>query len=178
MAPEAKQQCTIALLIQRMFLSPGLLAFSPLLTVCISRYGWRNALRIISGVILVFGVAFGSVLIDPPTDENIEICKKVKAHLGEDKPEVVPLTEDACVDIGNNLQVMIDRTPENQSLCEELKEEHHEDLTRQKQQKKCCFSSDHYEVLDMMKSFEPWVWSIGLTLSLMGWTFFIINFVS
>ncbi|XP_071800098.1 monocarboxylate transporter 13-like [Asterias amurensis] len=155
----------------------GLLAFSPLLTVCISRYGWRNALRIISGVILVFGVAFGLVLVDPPTYEKETCIKNDEAHLGEDKPEVVPLTEDACVDIGNNLQVMIDRTPENQSLCEELKE-HHEDLTRQKQQKKCCFSSDNYEVLDMMKSFEPWVWSIGLTLSLMGWTFFTINFAS
>ena len=176
MAPEAKQQCTIALLIQRMFLSPGLLAFSPLLTVCISRYGWRNALRIISGVILVFGVAFGLVLVDPPTYEKETCIKNDEAHLGDDIPEVVPLTEDG-VDIGNNLQVTIDRTPENQSLCEELKE-HHEDLTRQKQQKKCCFSSDHYELLDMMKSFEPWVWSIGLTLSLMGWTFFIINFVS
>ncbi|XP_033637200.1 monocarboxylate transporter 13-like isoform X1 [Asterias rubens] len=154
----------------------GLLAFSPLLTVCISRYGWRNALRIISGVILVFGVAFGLVLVDPPTNEKETCIKNDEAHLGDDIPEVVPLTEDG-VDIGNNLQVTIDRTPENQSLCEELKE-HHEDLTRQKQQKKCCFSSDHYELLDMMKSFEPWVWSIGLILSLMGWTFFTINFAS
>ncbi|XP_033638629.1 monocarboxylate transporter 9-like [Asterias rubens] len=155
--------------------SLGILIFSPLLTACITQYGWRNALRIVSSGIFVMGVAIGLILRDPSTTVN---DRQDVADIEDGSKEASPLNEEETNVYGcEDVQPSIDGNPEIQSLFEEPKMQD-EDLTRLQEEKKCCFSSYHCEVLEMMTRFEPTAWGIGITLSQIGWTFFIINFAS
>ncbi|XP_071796189.1 monocarboxylate transporter 13-like isoform X2 [Asterias amurensis] len=129
--------------------SLGILIFSPLLTACITQYGWRNALRIVSSGIFVMGVAIGLILRDPSTTVN---DRQDVADIEDGSKEASPLNEEETnVDGCEDVQPSIDGNPEIQSLFEEPKGQD-EDLTRLQEEKKCCFSSYHCEVLEMMTS--------------------------
>ena len=121
------------------------------------------------------GVAIGLILRDPSTTVN---DRQDVADIEDGSKEASPLNEEETNVYGcEDVQPSIDGNPEIQSLFEEPKMQD-EDLTRLQEEKKCCFSSYHCEVLEMMTRFEPIAWGIGITLSQIGWTFFIINFVS
>ena len=157
----------------------GMLAVSPLLTNLIISYGWRIALRIIAGGLLVSGLASVAFLKNPPLGDNSTDTKcppeKTARGSGDEKsPETTTwlklnsLSEE-CINNGNTKDMHSNslRLEEEEREGEEEEEEKLDDLR-----------PGVKSGLEMVKHLDPWAYFIATILALLGWTFFIINFVS
>ncbi|XP_038056130.1 monocarboxylate transporter 9-like [Patiria miniata] len=143
----------------------GMLAFSPLLTILITNYGWRNALRVLSGGIFVVGVADGLLLTDPPTTEDTPLLQNRYEDTEQNEHEMKNILEWGRAD----------------ESCEKENEE----KKRTEQDDAIVSNRESYntkhdwcEVRRMMRSLELWLWSVANFLTFLGWTFFDINFAS
>ena len=137
-----------------------MLAFSPLLTAFITRYGWRNALRIISGGILVVGIANCSLLSDPPSKEDYEAVPRKTSNENHDLEamnQAAPVSNDKCAEENSD----VTRAPK-----------HGRKEKAQAPTNRCG------RLYSFVKDVEAWAWCISVTLSYIGWSFFNLNFVS
>ncbi|XP_038057253.1 monocarboxylate transporter 13-like [Patiria miniata] len=143
----------------------GMLVFSPVLTTCISHYGWRGALRILGGGILVLGVANGMFLTDPPTEDY--------TAAPDDEP---PDEKHELENMGKMKQV-----PEGGTKGSDYEKRsskgHGADLNEGNNDLQVN-NIDSCGFLHLIKSLEVWLWSIGVLFGYIGWNFFNINFAS
>ncbi|XP_038075529.1 monocarboxylate transporter 13-like [Patiria miniata] len=152
--------------------SCGMLAFSPLLTALITHYGWRNALRILSGGILVIGIADGLLLADPPSTEDY--AKAPDESPGDEKHELESMVpgkqvhDDGCIETDDDAREIDDRTTNDEEAnisnqgSPELGEERH-------------FRG---RLISALTNPEAWAWYLATVFSFLGWTFFNINYAS
>ncbi|XP_022101712.1 monocarboxylate transporter 10-like [Acanthaster planci] len=139
----------------------GMLVFSPVMTASITRYGWRKALRILSGGILGAGLASSVFLTNPPTEDY--------AAAPDKSPERKL-----------NLQSMVPMKTDPEGGIKETAGESmdHEANTNEENTEAGGNYIAKPGILVLIKSTEVWLWSVGIVFAFLGWTFFNINFAS
>ncbi|XP_022101789.1 monocarboxylate transporter 14-like [Acanthaster planci] len=153
--------------------STGMLVFSPMLTAFITRYGWRNALRILSGGILAVGIADCLLLTDPPSTEGYAAGPRetpTEKHELESMVRVGHIGDDGHAEEGGGVaRASTDESIETEATisCSELPQ-------MEPQVDTDCRGRLHSFVTDV----EVWAWCVSVTLSHFGWAFFDLNFAS
>ncbi len=149
-----------------------MLAVSPFLTHLIISYGWRIALRIISGVVLVSGLASGAFLKNPPLGDNSTDTKcppetTARGSEDENSPETTAWLKLNSLNAERINDDNVNDREDNKHVSMEGEEETPNDLR-----------PGVKGGLEMVKHLDPWAYFIATVLALLGWTFFVINFVS
>ncbi|XP_022101709.1 monocarboxylate transporter 13-like [Acanthaster planci] len=143
----------------------GMLVFSPVVTICITHYGWRDALRILSGGILAAGLASSAFLTNPPTEDYAAAADE-SLEKKQEMETMVPAKKDpeGCT------------KGKNSGECGSKDNETNEKEENIEEAEGNTVSNPGFFVL--IKSIEVWLWFIGSVLAYTGWTFFNINFAS
>ncbi|XP_038056502.1 monocarboxylate transporter 14-like [Patiria miniata] len=151
----------------------GMLAFSPLLTALITHYGWRNALRILSGGILVIGIADGLLLADPPSTEDYAWAPDESP--GDEKLELESMVpgkqvhDDGCIEeTDDDARETDDKITNN------------EEANNSNQASLEVGDERHFlgRLISALTNPEAWAWYCAVMFSYVGWTFFNINYAS
>ncbi|XP_022101707.1 uncharacterized protein LOC110985177 [Acanthaster planci] len=164
----------------------GVLSFSYLLTASINHYGWRGALRVFSGGILVVGAAAGSLLSDPPADEcsgaaeqggsrdqkqrgtdNVVVLEQIRAGGMEE-------TEDS----GIQGPPPRDDPGSEDVETEAAAGEGASDAVVSLDEPAVVHAANPPRLFALLKDPEAWLWSVANLLAFLGWAFFNINFAS
>ncbi|XP_038056396.1 monocarboxylate transporter 13-like [Patiria miniata] len=160
--------------------SLGMLAFSPLLSTCITQFGWRRALRYISVGTLALGIMVSFFLTDPPTEDEGNSEGGDEGKPGVDERERIALETVETLDPDHPTERTL--VGEGQGDEEEPRENHkqriHTPSCEVKGSSKGRSSFAVSEVFRMITDVEPWAWTIGACMAMMSWTFFGINFAS
>ncbi|XP_038056490.1 monocarboxylate transporter 14-like isoform X1 [Patiria miniata] len=151
----------------------GMLAFSPLLTALITHYGWRNALRILSGGILVIGIADGLLLADPPSTDDYarapDESPGVEKHELESMVQGKQVHDDGCIEgTDDEARETDDKTTNN--------EEAH--ISNQGSLEVGAERHFRGRLISALTNPEAWAWYLASVFSYSGWTFFNINYAS
>ncbi|XP_022101734.1 monocarboxylate transporter 9-like [Acanthaster planci] len=164
----------------------GVLSLSYLLTAATNHYGWRGALRVFSGGILVVGAAAGLLLTDPPADE---CCGTWERGGSRDQKQcgtnsVVTMMEQtpACgmeetEDSGIHEPLPTD-DKDSEDVKTEVAGEEASDAVVTPDKLAVADAANSHRLFVILKDPEAWLWSVASLLSFMGWAFFNINFAS
>ena len=143
-----------------------------MLTACITHFGWRNTLRILSGWTLVLGVACGSLLTDPPTEGKATTSPAESSDPKQDETRVKDeeAQDDRCQDTNGDPGSALG---DDDAIVEKGRDRR--DLSHEPRVQDASYC---LRVIRIMKNLPPWVWSLGNMFGFLGWTFFTIYFVS
>ena len=164
-----------------LFYCQGMLTFTPLISACIDQFGWRKTLRYISVGTLGLGVIVSLFLTDPPTES--EECSTGGDAQTDGVDESEQITWEAVKE--PDPESPSDKTSMGEAVEDRQKTlEHHDNSNQtrscQDQGSRCarCSCLGEGEIYQMIIHIDPWLWSIGACTAMMGWTFFLIHFVS
>ncbi|XP_038056500.1 monocarboxylate transporter 13-like [Patiria miniata] len=151
----------------------GMLAFSPLLTAFITHYGWRNALRILSGGILVIGIVDGLLLADPPSTEDY--ARAPDESPGDEKHELESMVpgkqvhDDGCIEgTDDDARETDDKTTDNEEA----------NISNQGSLKVGDERHFRGRLISALTNPEAWAWHFAAVFSFLGWTFFNTNYAN
>ena len=138
--------------------------FGPLLTAMNTSYGWRNSLRILSGIVFLFGmVAATPFLKSPKTRQRQAVDSRAN--------DPSPTASKKCTNDENGKGSI------NRGSCDrDFPSCNHQDLasiertniTRPRPPSGC----------GLLSSLEVWFWILSTTFANLGWSFVVVNFVS
>ncbi|XP_038056399.1 monocarboxylate transporter 7-like isoform X1 [Patiria miniata] len=157
--------------------STGMLAYSFLLSTCITQFGWRRALRYISVGTLALGIMASFFLTDPPTEDegNNEGGDEGKPGVDERKQITLETVETLDPDHPTERTLVGEDLGDEEERCETHEDRIHTPSCEVKGSSSCFVD---WEVYHMITHIDPWAWTIGACLAMVGWTFFTINFAS
>ncbi|XP_022082948.1 monocarboxylate transporter 13-like [Acanthaster planci] len=165
--------------------SIGLLAFAPTKTQLIENYGWRNMLRILSGVVFTVGMLDGTLLMPASARQQRRPADggSASAATGMRLLELQPRGEDTeqpqCVDKATD------------PFCDEADGEEGGDFLpsgKGKADSAECAEKDEDNVrnlerdkkgfAEIVRDWDAWLFVVCQTLAYMCWSFVVVNFAS